>query len=52
MQVATMQQELGALQPVLAEKSAATEKLLQQVGSLAGSPVTRHAIVLRPKCAG
>jgi hypothetical protein len=30
-QVAVMQTELSALQPVLAEKSAATEKLLQQV---------------------
>ncbi len=31
-QVAVMQQELAALQPVLADKSAATERLLQQVG--------------------
>jgi hypothetical protein len=32
-----MQLELGALQPVLTEKSAATEKLLQQVGGPDGS---------------
>ena len=50
LQVATMQQELGALQPVLADKSAATEKLLHQVsGTEPGLQVQQCPVLQLPE---